>query len=55
MHVAIDVDANVREQGADETVGDDADHSLDRFIRAHKLRRPAALQRELFQETHVHI
>ena len=48
--VAVDVHAHVGEHRIDQSVGDDADHSLDRFVGPHELRRCRALRARAARE-----
>ena len=53
--VAVDADANVGKNRVHETIGNNANHALDRLLRANELRGAAAFHGELFEKSHVDI
>ena len=54
-HVAVDANANVGENRIDQTVGNDANHALHRFIRPNEFRGASTFHRELLEKRHIDI
>ena len=48
-------DPDVGEHGIRQTLCDDTDHALDRFVGTHELRCAAAFECKLLEKTHVDI
>ena len=55
LDVAFDANAHIGHHGIDEAIGDDANHSLDRFIGANELRRAASFEGELLEQAHIDV